>query len=136
MSRYLSILANQRPFPFSVDEHNRVVFSVNFRASAAAPVDEWEEELAQVLIDGGIATAIGTDVFVGEKVTIPNGAGPYIQIGDTGGVEPQETHDGSRYEQLSAQITIRALSYRTARTRALAVWRALDGLRNSTVAAA
>lgn len=135
MSRYLSITSVQRPFPFDVDDNNRVIFAVNFEAVAAAAVDKWEEELADKIVDAGLGT-LGTDLFIGPKATIPTGDGPYIFIIDTGGTAPTETHDGSRYERLSAQVTVRAKSYATARTRILAIWRELDSTYNTTITAA
>jgi hypothetical protein len=136
MSRYLEILAEQRPFPFNADESNRVMFSINFRALAEGPTVSWEEELVKVLIDAGLAVAVGTDVFVGPIAVVPlSGDGPFINVIDTGGTAPDETHNGSIYERLSAQLVIRAKDYTVARTRALAVWRALDGIRNTTIAA-
>ena len=134
MSKYLSITANQRPAQIGADENNRVVFSVNFSAMAQAPVEQWEEEIVKVLNTAGLAT-LGTDTFVGPTATIPTGNGPYLSIMDTGGTAPVETHDGLTYERLSVQVLIRALSYTIARTRALAVWRALKAVRNQTVTA-
>lgn len=137
-TRYLEIVSVQRPFVFLVDDNNRSVFSVNFDAMAAAPVDKWEEELIKVLSDAGLATlwdGTSGDTFIGPAMVIPSGAGPFILIVDTGGTSPLETHDGQEYERLSAQITVRAVSYETARTRALAIWRELDGVRETTVAA-
>lgn len=132
MSTYLEILALQRPFPIGVDENQRVMFSVNFEAIAAANVNQWEEEIADVLTDASLAT-LGTDTFIGPLAVWPTGAGPYTNILDTGGSSPDETHNGDTYENLSAQIVVKATSYTTARTRALAIWRALDGVRNQTV---
>jgi hypothetical protein len=134
MSKYLSITANQRPSPIGSDENNRVVFSANFSAMAQAPVEKWEEEIIKVLNTAGLAT-LGTDTFVGPTATIPTGAGPYLSINDSGGTAPIETHDGITYERLSVQVLIRATNYFTARTRALAVWRALKAVRNQTVTA-
>jgi hypothetical protein len=135
VSAYVEILAIQRPFPLMVDDNNRTVFAVNFQAEAQAPVEKWEEEIAKVLSDAGLAT-LGTNCFIGPAAVIPTGTGPFIQIIDSGGRSPDETHNGSKYERLSAQITVRATSYGAARTRALAIWRALDGKRNVTVTAA
>lgn len=140
MTRYLAILARQRPFPFDVDENGRTLFSCNYDATAAAPVADFEYEIRRLLIDAGLVTApvLGSvvgDVWVGPAVTVPVGDGPYTQILDTGGLEPEETHDGGRYERLSVQIIVRGKSYSAARAKALAIWRALDGRRNATVAA-
>lgn len=134
MSRYVQVLAVQRPFPFNTDENGRVMFSCNFDAVAAGPVEQWEEEVVSVLSGAGLAT-LNTDAFIGPAAILPKGDGPYITVIDTGGLSPVETHNGSIYERLSAQIVVRAAKYRVARTRALAIWRALDGLRNETVAA-
>lgn len=134
MSRYLEILATQRPFEFAVDKSNRTMHSVNFEALVAADVDQFEEEMAARLISEGAATAINTDIFIGRKAEIPIGNGPYISINDTGGARPERAHNaGIKYERLSFQIVVRAKDYVDARTRALAVWRALDGVRNTTV---
>lgn len=135
MSRYLSITSTQRPFPLEVDDNNRVVFAVNFEAVAAAAVDKWEEELADKIVDAGLGT-LNTDLFIGPKANIPTGDGPYTFLIDTGGTAPMETHDGSRYERLSVQVTVRATSYKTARTRILAIWRELDSTYNTTITAA
>lgn len=135
MSRYIEILAVQRPFPFNVDSRDRVMFSMNFTAQADSNVDEWEEELAQIIVDAGDGT-LDTDLFIGPEAPIPTGDGPYITIIDTGGQEQVETHDGITYERLSAQIVVRAQSYKTARTRALAVWRDIHGTRGQTITAA
>jgi len=132
MARYLEILANQRPFPFDTDTNNRHMFSVNFRGLAESPVDKFEEDLAKILTDAGIAT-VNVDTFIGSKREIPSGFGPYTTIIDTGGTIPDETHNGSLYERLSVQIVIRATVYTIARTRALAIWLAIHGTRNTTI---
>lgn len=135
MSRYLSITSTQRPFPLEVDDNNRVVWAVNFEGVAAAAVDKWEEELAQKIVDAGLGT-LNTDLFLSPKKPIPTGDGPYTFLIDTGGTAPDETHDGARYERLSVQVTVRAKSYATGRTRILAIWRELDSTYNTTITAA
>ena len=95
-------------------------------------VDQFEEEIVKVLSDAGLATS-GVDTFIGPAAVVPDGDGPFLTVLDTGGVGPDETHDGAVYERLSVQIVVRAQKYRDARTRALACWRALDGVRNETV---
>lgn len=135
MSRYLEILAVQRPFPFDQDDSARVMFSVNFDALAAAPVTAWEEELAKLINTAGLGTR-GTDLFIGPAAVLPaDHAGPLVSVIDTGGSMPEWTHQDDGYERLSAQIVVRAASYVAARTRALAIWRVLDGVRNTTVVA-
>ncbi len=134
MSRYLEILAVQRPFPFGVDSNNRVMFSVNFEAEAASPVNAWEEEIVSLLQAAGQAT-LGQDTFIGPNMDLGAGDGPFINVIDTGGGAPKQTHNNDTYERLTVQIVIRAKNFLTARTRALAVWRTLHGVRNTTVTA-
>jgi hypothetical protein len=137
MTRYLEILAVQRPLDVGPDQNARSCFSCNFTATAAAPVTAFEHEVAKLLSDAGLGT-LGTDLFVGSAAVPPTGTGPYVQIINTGGAPPAETHDDKRYERLAFQIFVRAggsSGYTTARTRALAIWRELDGTRDVTVAA-
>jgi hypothetical protein len=113
------------------------MFSVNFEAQAAAPVVDWEKEIIKLLSDVGLAT-LGTNAFIGQRASLPlpPAVGPYISVIDTGGSAPWEAQSGEEYERLSAQIIVRAhKDYELARTRALAVWRRLNGLRNVIVAA-
>lgn len=140
MSRYLELLANQRPFPFNVDESLRTMFSCNFSALAEAPTADWEGEILKVIVDAGLAVkpnppSVVGNIWIGPAATIPAGDGPFIQIIDTGGRPPDYTHDGAKYERLSCQIVVRSKSFAAGRTRALAIWRALDGKRNVTLAA-
>lgn len=134
MSRYLEITAVQRPFAFDVDENDRTLYSVNFTARAAAPVNEFEEEVLKRLNSLGLATG-GVDTFIGRSPVIPAGDGPYISIIDTGGSFTDRAHGGEAYESLSMQIVIRALDSEVGRTRALAIWRALDGVYNTAITA-
>ncbi len=137
MSRYLDILSTNRPFNLDVDENNRKMFAVNFDAVAAAPVEEWEDEVAKIIEDAGLGTRSSPNrtIFIGRGAVLPTGDGPYITILDSGGVAPLETHNSDLYERLSCEIIIRAKGFQTARTRALAIWRALDGVRDQTVTA-
>lgn len=137
MSRYLSILAVQRPFPIGTDELGRVMFSCNYEAEAAAPVEDFEQEIVEALIDADerrLATP-AEDTFIGRSAAIPKGDGPYVSVIDTGGTSPGETHDGAKYERLSFQIVVRGKNYQTTRDLALEIWRELDGKRNVTYAA-
>lgn len=135
MARYLWIIADQRPFPIGADSQDRAMYSVNFHALATHPVDKFEEEVARVLFDASLGV-VNTTIFFGPVADIPKGNGTYISIIDTGGTTPEETHDGSLYESLSFQLVVRSTDRKAARTRALACWRALHGLRNTTVTAA
>lgn len=136
MSFYISITAAQSPFDLGADENDRVMIVCNYNAQAHYPVDKFEEEVARVIFDAGLG-ALATDLFIGSKANLPtSGVGPFTTIIRTTGYPPLETHDDSKYENLSCQITVRSTNYATARARAVAIWRVLDGLRNTTVTAA
>lgn len=135
MSFYLEVLSVQRPFSIGSDDAGRALYSFNFIATARQPIAKFEEEIGRLIFDANEGT-FGTDMFIGPNVSLPTGAGPYTTIIDTGGTSPLETHDGSKYERMSCQIVVRATNRQAARTRALAIWRALDGRRNLTVVAA
>lgn len=141
MPRFVEIIADQRPFPYGLDEAGRTLFSCNFSALADAPawissgatMTSYEESIVGILSSAGLAT-LGTDTFIGPGVAIPAGVGPYVSLIDMGGLDPMEAHSGEKYERLTFQIVVRATSYVAARSRALLIWDALDGVRNSTVA--
>lgn len=142
MSRYLSILSVQSPFDVGLDGNGRAQFSVNFEATADAPVTAFEKEIVKILSDAGLVTlasitngVLTGNTFIGRAVSIPQGDGPFISVINTGGSAPMESHNGQKWERLSAQIIVRATNPATAEAKALAIWRALDGKRNLTVAA-
>lgn len=132
MSRYLQILATQRPFVVTVDESKRSVFSCNFTAMAASLVEQWEREIVQILIDNSLAD-FGVDTFIAPFSVLPIGDGPFCHVLDTGGTAPLEAHTGEKYDNLSIQITVRARDFELGRARAIAIYELLDGIRNLTV---
>jgi len=133
-TRYLEIIAVQRPFQYMTDDNGRSLFSCNFNAVAAAPVSAFEEEIAKLVSQAGGGT-IGSTLLVGMRGKIPETDGPITLVLDSGGTAPMETHDGAKYERLSFQVIVRSKSYTAGRDLALTIWRALDGQRNVTVAA-
>lgn len=135
MSRYIEILAMQRPFPIGLDEQGREMFSVNFEAQGVGSITRWEEDIIKVLSDSGLVTSSGANinVFVGRGITVPAGSGPFINVIDTGGRSSDETHNGDRYENLSVQVIVRSNSFVATRTRALAIYEELHGLRDVTI---
>jgi hypothetical protein len=137
MSTYLQILSMQRPFPFGTDSNNppRTMFSCNFEAISQGAVTDWEQEIVQILENASLAT-FGTDTWIGPLAPMPTGDGPYIRVIDTGGSSPDRPHDNSVYENLSIQILVHALDYVAGRTRALAIWRLLDGQYGISISAA
>ena len=134
---YLEILSVQRPFDIGPDSAQppRCQFSVNFDAVSQGAVTDWEQEVVQLLEDASLAT-FNTDMWIGTLKVLPVGDGPYIRLIDTGGSAPDTTHDGRVYENLSCQIVVTAKSYTVGRTRALAIWRELDGKYNTSIEAA
>lgn len=139
--RYVELLAAQRPFSIGLDEERRAVFSCNYDGLVTAPGwvssgavnTSFEDDVAMFITSAGLGT-LGTNLFIGPAALLQPGAGPYTTLIDTGGGAPAETHDGARYERISFQVLVRGASYAAARGRALAIWSALDGLRNVTVA--
>lgn len=135
MSRYLNLLCIQEPTDVGTDTNNRSMFSFNVDATVAYPIDKFEEEIARLIFDAGLG-AVGSQVFIGSASVLPTTAGPFISIIRTSGYSPLETHNSDKYQRPSCQIVTRALGYVVARTRAVAVWQVLDGVRNTTITAA
>ncbi len=137
MSVYQEIIAMQSPIDIGSDENKRKMFSVNFEAMATEPVTDFEREIGKLINDASLGT-FAVDMFIGREAILPTGNGPFVSIINTGGSEPESTHNkaaGHTYEHLSVQIVTRARGYDAAKTRALAIWRTLDGVRNTTVVA-
>ncbi len=142
MSFYQEILAMQSPMDIGSDENKRKRFSVNFEVMATEPVTDFEREIGKLINDAGFGTftvgAVIGDMFIGTEAILPTGNGPFVSIINTGGSEPESTHNkaaGHTYEHLSVQIVVRARGYDAAKVRALAIWRTLDGVRNTTAVA-
>lgn len=133
-TRYVWIVAVAQPFEYGLDENSRTLFSLNLEGHAATAVDAWAEELAKLIEAAGLGT-LGTSMFIGRRAVIPAGSGPFVQVLNTGGGPPEETHDGARYERLGAQVVVRGASYASTETRALAIFRLLDGIRDELVTA-
>lgn len=131
MSRYLTIVARQAPFSISLDETNRTLFSCNYSAVSDG-ITEIEEDFCKLISDAGLGT-LGTDLFIGPDAKIPGGDGPITSVAeyDTGG--GMETHNNDVYPDRAVQVVVRATNFRTARTRAQAIWTLLHGQRNITV---
>ena len=134
MSFYLWITAVNEPAVIGVDDNQRSMFSMNFGACAREPVVRFEEEIAAVLAGAGYFS-LGTTGFIGPNSTIPPdlGGGPFVTIINTGGTSPNETHDNGKCRVMSCQLVVRGLNSVTTRGRALAVWHALDGIRNTNI---
>lgn len=131
---YFQILAVQEPFAIGYDVNNRNMFSVNFRGKASGTLSELEDDVIAILEDAGLVVPNVT-VIIGPRKTIPDGDGPYVLVKSTGGVGPDETHDGVKTRNFSFQVTVYAKSYTAGRTKANAIWQTLDGRRNFAIAA-
>ncbi len=137
MTIYHHIKPLQEPFDFMVDENKRIVFSSNFIATAISPVTNHEREIAKLINDAGLGT-LDSDMFIGRKIPLPKeGDGPFIQILNTGGTEPDYIHnsDGPNLQNPSCQILVRGKQFELTRTRIWAIWRILNSVRNQTVVA-
>lgn len=131
---YFQILSTQEPFAIGYDVKDRNMFSVNFRGKASGTLSQLEDDVVAVLQDEGLVTPNVT-VFIGPRKTIPDGDGPFVLVKSTGGVGPDETHDGTKTRNFSFQIVVYAKSYVAGRDKANAIWQTLDGRRNFQIAA-
>ena len=97
---------------------------------------QFEEEIAKIISDAGYGT-LGTDMWWGSDVRIPEGDGPFIILGNTSGSPPQQTHGspGDIYPELTFQVAVYSTSYSTCRTRAINIHNELN-LFNKTKTAA
>lgn len=133
---YLEILSTSPPFPIEVDGNGRTIFSCNFTAVARAPVTDFKNEIMSLITDASQGTrwnGASGDMFVGRYAKIPDGDGPYVTFVESAGFAPLETHNGDSYERRGFQILVTAAVYSAAETRANAIWRTLDGVRNTEV---
>ena len=94
----------------------------------------WLEDVASLISGAGVA-ALNTTMFLSTAASIPAGAGPYLLIVETGGLEPERLHNFAEpaYERPGAQITVRASSYVSARNMARLAFDAVDGVYNTTI---
>ena len=132
MTTYIEIIANQRPFSVGLDGNGRTVISCNFRARVAGDVQTLEEDIGAI-ITSLVGGTPNVNLFFGPQANIPPGDGPYTMVVDTGGREVIETQQSDRYERPTVQILVHAKSSSVARTRALAIYDALDGKRNVSI---
>lgn len=131
---YLEINDVQRPFPIAVDEgETRTMYSVNFTATSDGEVNEWEEDLIRLCITGGVPLALNTNTLIGRRKKWPVGDGPFHRFIDTSGLAAALTHTNDVQEKLSAQVVVIGRDENAARARALAIWRTLKVVRNTTV---
>jgi hypothetical protein len=136
---WLGVEALQEPHDLGADEAGRSQYGFNIVATKRAS-DTFPEELLAILEEAGVGRA-GVDLWGGgSAIEVPGldeagGAGPRLEITETGGAGPKGTHDGGRgrYRMPSAQILVRASSPRAARAMAHAACTALLGVTNRYV---
>lgn len=99
----------------------------------------WLEDVASLITAAGAGT-LNVDTFLSTAASVPAGVGPYTLLVETGGMGLERLHsddvgvlNAPAYERPGMQITVRATSYVTARTRARAVFDAVDGVFNTTI---
>ncbi len=133
---YLEIVDVARPFPIAVDAgESRTMYSINFTATSDGAVQEWEEDLIRLCQSAvpPIPLVLNTDTLIGRRKPWPSGDGPFHRFIDTSGLGAELSHNGDVQENLGAQVVVIGRDEDVARTRALAIWRALKIVRNTTV---
>lgn len=91
------------------------------------------DDVISKFISLGLLTQVGVDVTQSSKAVIPDGAGPYTSVIDTGGSGPMLTHDYS-LRLPEVQVAVRARMSDVARAKALALRNAVgDGWFNITI---
>ena len=137
MTTYLELLSVDRPADIGADDNDRVVFAVNFTLLSQGSITNLEREIATLIVNASLGTGLGTDIFIGTLAKLPvlTPSTPVINITATGGLGRDKTQNDDPYERPSCQITVRSKDYAVAQDRVLAIWRALDGLRNFSVTA-
>lgn len=92
------------------------------------------DDIAARLVSQGVGTK-GTNIFLGSKSIIPEGAGPYLTLTETGGAGPMrvQNYTTAHVQRPTAQILVRAKSYLDARTMIANAYAALDGIFNTTI---
>lgn len=132
-----SIVAMQRPFSLPVDEYNRTAYSVNFRCYVRGTPPRWEEFFAS--LSDGLIDIDSEFVSIGYSTQLPspdalsNSDGPFITLIDTGGMEPEQTHNGEVTDRITIQILTRSLYQEAARDLANNIYKTMHGLRNTVV---
>lgn len=86
------------------------------------------DEIAALLVAEGIGT-VGTSIFLSSKAIIPTGAGPYLQLNETGGSGSSKTHNDSVTERPTASLIVRGSDYKVAREMLQQAYNALGGPR-------
>lgn len=108
------------------------MFSCNYNVTAGGPIADLEQEIVKLITSGGLGTS-SVDTFIGNAV--PVGDGPFTLIIPTGGRSSLFSHDDEELERPSVQMIVRAKVYPVAKSRAMAIYRLLNGQRNVSLVA-
>ncbi len=84
------------------------------------------EELRDRLVAQGVGV-FGVDLFIGSKAIIPQTAGPFLSLIETGGSGSAKTQNDTATQRPSAQIVARAFSTPIARAKLKLAYDALGG---------
>ena len=102
------------------------------------------DDMAGLLVTAGVGT-LGANIFISSAAVIPVGMGPYLSIGETGGVAPTRVQNSRlpNTQRPSAQILVRAgriagvqEAWPAARAMSWLAYQALDGNFNVTIGGA
>jgi hypothetical protein len=131
---YLEVMPMQPPTDMTADGPGRAKFSFNVMARKK-PSATFLDELALILEDAGVASHAAGSLYVGAKAVIPDGAGPYLHIGATGGPAGRRTQNvrGIDYPDCTAMIVARAEDSADAEALAWAAYNAFAQVRNQFV---
>lgn len=131
---YLEIVDVQRPFPVDIDSgESRTMFSMNFTGLSDGEVNEWEEDLIRLCQLDAIPLVLNTNTLIGRRKMWPSGDGPFHRFIDTSDIGSELSHTDDIQERLGAQVVVIGRDEDAARARALAIWRTLKVVRNTTV---
>lgn len=134
MTWYRDVDPVSEPIDMGMVEQGRSerIFNLNI---VKAPSTTLLEELVQVLETASVGT-YEKDIFVGTKVELPEGDGPFLNIIDDGGTSPERTHNEvwpPAFVRPSVKVVVRGKSYKAVRTMAYAAYNALSAIRNTDV---
>lgn len=94
------------------------------------------DDMGVLFLAKGHVIAEGTDLFFSTKARIPDGAGPYVSLIDTGGLSTVRTQNRAKtsaYERPGAQILVRCTNYLTARNKAYELFYDVISVKNEVL---
>jgi hypothetical protein len=134
----MNIQAPNPPFDFGPDDTGFPRYSFNIIAMKRYS-QTFLEELLRLLVEKNVGQE-NVNLFATSTAVLPNPTPdtdtPILNIRDTGGPGSKPTHNEfapPAIVQPSAQIIVRSLNIRTARTMAFAAYDALNGVKNRDV---